>query len=165
MPSYTLWVTPLKFCKMKVLTKMYICGKFHQHSICACKGKNQNSWNGPFLGGFGPLLPLILFNLAEIFTRGSLPIRQSQCLKNPSKFRILVQIERSQDPEKSLNSCKIKQKKKKKKKIKNFLGPITSWGHVKGLSEILTWPIIGPSIHTYWMPSFRFWVFVVFDST
>ena len=37
-------------------------------------------------GILGPLLPKILFDLAEILTRGSLPIRQTQCLKNPSKY-------------------------------------------------------------------------------
>ena len=30
----------------------------------------QHPWNGPFLGVFGPLLPQLLFSLAEILTRG-----------------------------------------------------------------------------------------------
>ena len=57
----------------------------------------------PLLGGFGPLLPQILFNLAEILTRNSVSIRKTQCLKNPSKFWILAQMERTQ----SLHFCYI----------------------------------------------------------
>ena len=38
------------------------------------------------LGGFWPLLPQILFDLAETLLRGSLLIRQTKCSKNPSKF-------------------------------------------------------------------------------
>ena len=38
------------------------------------------------LGGFWPLLSQILFDLAETLHRGSLLIRQTKCLKNPSKF-------------------------------------------------------------------------------
>ena len=38
------------------------------------------------LGEFWPLLPQILFDLAEILHRGSLLIRPTKCLKNPSKF-------------------------------------------------------------------------------
>ena len=34
---------------------------------------------------FWALLPKILFNLAEILTRGNLAIRQTEYLKNPSK--------------------------------------------------------------------------------
>ena len=45
---------------------------------------------------FWALLPQILFALAEILTSGILPIRQTQCLKNPAKFLILVQIECTQ---------------------------------------------------------------------
>ena len=47
-------------------------------------------------GGFSALLPQILFGLAEILTRGSLPERQNQCLKNPSKFWILGQMQCTQ---------------------------------------------------------------------
>ena len=46
--------------------------------------------------GFGALLPQIFFNLAEILTRGILLTRQTKCLKNPSKFGILAQIECTQ---------------------------------------------------------------------
>ena len=35
---------------------------------------------------FEPLLPQILFYFAEILNRGSFPVRETQCLKNPSKF-------------------------------------------------------------------------------
>ena len=35
---------------------------------------------------FEPLLPQILFDSAEILKRGSLPVRETQCLNNPSKF-------------------------------------------------------------------------------
>ena len=39
-------------------------------------------WGGGEWGeGFGLLIPQILFDLAEILTRGSFPIRQTQCLK------------------------------------------------------------------------------------
>ena len=51
----------------------------------------------PLFGGFGLLLSQILFNLTEILTRGSLPIRQTQRLKNPSNFWILAQMERTQN--------------------------------------------------------------------
>ena len=46
--------------------------------------------------GLGALLPQIFFNLAEILTRGILLTRQTKCLKNPSKFGILAQIECTQ---------------------------------------------------------------------
>ena len=45
---------------------------------------------------FWALLTQILVDLADILIRGSLPIRQTQCLKNPSKVRILGQMECSQ---------------------------------------------------------------------
>ena len=59
----------------------------------------QHPWNGPFLGGgvgLGSLLPQILFDLAEILNRGILPIRQTHCLENPSKFWISAQMEHTQ---------------------------------------------------------------------
>ena len=51
-------------------------------------GRREWGWGGGVGGGgiLGPLLPKILFDLAEILTRASLPIRQTQCLKNPSKY-------------------------------------------------------------------------------
>ena len=49
-------------------------------------------------GGFEPLLPQMLFDfaeIAEILNRGSLllPVRKTHCLKHPSKFLILAQME------------------------------------------------------------------------
>ena len=35
----------------------------------------------PLLGGFGPLLRQILFNVAEILTRCDVPIRKAQCFE------------------------------------------------------------------------------------
>ena len=89
-----------RFCQMKDLIKIYVCGKFHHYSICGCELRS-------FLHGFsihemtpfwvfGPLFPKILFDLAEILNRGSLPIRQTQWLKNRSKFRIMAEMERIQ---------------------------------------------------------------------
>ena len=49
--------------------------------------------NGEGGGSFEPLLPQILFEFAEILNRGSLPVRETQCLKNSSKFWILAQME------------------------------------------------------------------------
>ena len=37
-------------------------------------------------GRLEALLPQILFDIFEILNRGSLPVREAQCLKNPSKF-------------------------------------------------------------------------------
>ena len=39
------------------------------------------------------------------------------------------------------------------------------WGYAKRSPEILTSPIIGPSIYTFWMPSFSFWVFAILNFT
>ena len=39
------------------------------------------------------------------------------------------------------------------------------WGYAKGSPEILTSPIIGPSIYNFWMPSFNFWVFAILNFT
>ena len=46
--------------------------------------------------GFEHLLPQIFFGFAETLNRGSLPVKETQCLKNPSKFSILAQIECTQ---------------------------------------------------------------------
>ena len=69
-----------RFCQMKDVIKIYIYGKFHQYSICGCKVKNFQSFSHrlslhemvPFGVFFGPLLPQILFNFAEILTKGIL---------------------------------------------------------------------------------------------
>ena len=29
-----------RFCQMKYIVKIYICGKFHQYSICGCEVKD-----------------------------------------------------------------------------------------------------------------------------
>ena len=88
-----------KFCQMKDLIKLYMVS-----FICGCEVKTFQSFSYwlsiyemvPF-GGFWALLPQILFDLAEILTRGILPIRQIQCLKNPTKFWILTQMECTQN--------------------------------------------------------------------
>ena len=91
-----------RFCQMKDLSKIYICGKFHQYSICGCEVKKFKvfridsalmKWSR--FGGFEPLLQ-ILVDLAEILTRGNLSIREIQRLKNSSRFWILVQMEHTQ---------------------------------------------------------------------
>ena len=69
-----------RFCQMKDLVKIYICGKFYQYSICGCDVKNFHkvfcidsaSMKWPLFEFFGHFFPQILFNLAEILTRGSL---------------------------------------------------------------------------------------------
>ena len=48
-----------KFCRMKDLMKIYICGKFHQYSICGCGAKRILDWvsiheMAPFYGVWGP---------------------------------------------------------------------------------------------------------------
>ena len=45
---------------------------------------------------------------------------------------------------------------------KTFSGPKLGLYYHYG-SIILTQPIIGPSIYTFWMSSFSFWVFVILD--
>ena len=55
-----------------------------------CTDSASIKW--PLFWGFEPLLSQILFHLAEILTRFSLPIRQIQCFKNLSKLYILAQI-------------------------------------------------------------------------
>ena len=53
-----------RFCQMKDLIKVYICGKFHQYSTCGCEIKNFESFSywfsihemAPF-GGFWALTP------------------------------------------------------------------------------------------------------------
>ena len=55
------------------------------------------SIKGSLFKGFWVLLSQILFNFAEILTRGSLPIRQTQCLKKLSKIWILIQMGRTQN--------------------------------------------------------------------
>ena len=65
-----------RFCQMKDLIKIYICGKFHQYSICGCEVKDfwidSAFMKWPLLVFFRPLLSQTLLNLAEILIRGSL---------------------------------------------------------------------------------------------
>ena len=65
-----------------------------------------------------------------------------------------------QVPEKSLHSCKIKTKNIFWAQIGSKL---PTWDRLKGSSQILTQPIIGPSIYTFWMSSINIRVFAVFD--
>ena len=94
-----------RFCQMKYLIKIYIyiyiyiyiCGKFHHYSICSCEINffiDSASMKWPLFRFFWLLFPQKLFDLAEILTRGS-PIMQTHCLKNPSKFWKLAQMERT----------------------------------------------------------------------
>ena len=81
-----------RFCQMKDFIKIYIFGKFHQCSISGCEIKNFQSFLywfriheiAPFWV-FWLLFPHLLFNPDEILTRGN-SIKQTHCLKNPSKF-------------------------------------------------------------------------------
>ena len=68
MPSYTLSYAP-RFCQMKDLIKIYICGKFHHYSICGCDVKDfwidAASMNWPLFRVFWALtFPNILKLLA-----------------------------------------------------------------------------------------------------
>ena len=89
------------FCQIKDLIKICICGKFHHYSISGCESKNFQSFlywfrNGSLLGAFfWPLFFKILFDQAQILTRSS-PIKQTHCLKNPSKFWNLAQMKDSE---------------------------------------------------------------------
>ena len=95
---HTLWVTPHDFAKWNTLLR-YIS----EVTLVVVKSKifkvvciDSASMKWPLLWGFGHLLHKILFNLTEILNKGSLLIRQMQCLKTPSKFWILAQRERTQ---------------------------------------------------------------------
>ena len=80
MPSCTLWVMAQDFAKWKTLLKYISVASFISIAFVVVTLKIftkffvliQYPWNGPFLGFFGHLFPQILFNLAEILTRGSL---------------------------------------------------------------------------------------------
>ena len=79
---------------MKVARFMSICGSFISIAFVVVKLKvskvfciDSASNEMASFWFFGPLLPQTLFSLAEILTRGcQSPIRQTECLKNPSKF-------------------------------------------------------------------------------
>ena len=69
-----------KFCQIQDLIKIYIWSKFYQYSIWSCEMKDFKwflYWfsiheMSPFLRFFAPLLPQILFDLAETLTIGNL---------------------------------------------------------------------------------------------
>ena len=110
-PSYTLWVTPQDSAKWKTLLRYISVVSFLRVAFAVVKLKifctdlASIKWPRFFWGEgmFGPLLPKILFDLSEVLNRDSLPTRQTQCLKNPSKCWILAQMERTQ----SLRFCSI----------------------------------------------------------
>ena len=106
MPSYTLWVTPQDFAKWKTLLRYISIVSFISIAFVVVKLKifkvfriDSASMKWPLLGGFGPLLPQILFNLAEILTRCSVPIRKTLCLKNPSNFEFWLKWNSNWVPE------------------------------------------------------------------
>ena len=66
----------LFFCQVKDLMKIHNRGKFHQYSICGCQvkkiqilGSNSASMIWLFEEVFGPLLPQLWSNFAQILTR------------------------------------------------------------------------------------------------
>ena len=81
MASYTLWVTRQHFDKWITLLRYISVVSYVNIAFTVVKIA---------------LLPQILFGPAEIVTRGSLLERQNQCLKNPSKFWILDQMQCTQ---------------------------------------------------------------------
>ena len=100
MASYTLWVTPQHFGKWKtllgyisVVSFINIAFVFVELKIFKIFRIDSAAMKWSLFGGFSALFPQILFDLAEILTRGSLPKRRAQCLKNPSKFWILAQMQ------------------------------------------------------------------------
>ena len=106
MPSYTLWVTPQDFAKWKTLLRYISVVSFISIAFVVVKLKifkvfriDSAFMQWPFLRVFGPLLPQILFNLAEILTRCSVPIRKTLCLKNPSNFEFWLKWNSNWVPE------------------------------------------------------------------
>ena len=77
--SDTLWVTPQDFAKLKTLLRYIFVVSFISITYVVLKLKifkvfwiNSASMQWFFLSVFGLLLPLMLFDLAEILTRGCL---------------------------------------------------------------------------------------------
>ena len=96
-----LWVTFQNFLKWKTFIRHISAVSLISIAFVVVKGKKfyvlmQHPWNSLFWGAFGSFLPQILFNLAEVLTRDSLPIRKTQYLKNLSKFWFLAQMEFTQ---------------------------------------------------------------------
>ena len=106
LPTCNLWVMPQDFAKWKTFLRYISAVSFIRIAFVVLKLKIFLSFlywfsvheMAPFLkcGWARALAPQTFFDLAEILNRDSLPTRQTQCLKNPSKFWILAQIEHTQ---------------------------------------------------------------------
>ena len=103
MASYTLWVTRQHFDKWITLLRYISVVSYVNIAFTVVKFKifkvfriDSAAMKWSLFGGFSALFPQILFGPAEIVTRGSLLERQNQCLKNPSKFWILDQMQCTQ---------------------------------------------------------------------
>ena len=96
---YALWITPQDFVKWKTLlihifvvssiSIAYVVGKLKIFLYWFSIHAMASFWV------FWLLFPQLLFNSDEVLIRGS-PIRKTHCLKNPSKFWNLAQIERTE---------------------------------------------------------------------
>ena len=97
-----------RFCQMKGLIKLCICGEFYQYSECGCEVKifkvfwiDSDPWNGPFLGGgvgargLGPYSPNYSSVLLK-FWAGVFSNKTNTVLENPLKCWILAQMECNQ---------------------------------------------------------------------
>ena len=93
-----------RFYQMKCVIKIYVYGKFHQHSICGWEVENFQHFSywlsrhemAPF-GFVWTLTPQNIVQSCWNFDQWYSQIRQTQCLKNPSKFSILAQMECTHD--------------------------------------------------------------------
>ena len=95
--SYTLWISSQDFAKWNTLLRYisvvsFIIIAYVVVKLIFCIDSASMKW--PLFRFFWLLFPQKLFDLAEILTRGS-PIMQTHCLKNPSKFWKLAQMERT----------------------------------------------------------------------
>ena len=98
-----------KFCQIKDLIKIYICGKFHQYSICGCKGKSFQNFSywfsihkmAPFFGFWALTPPNIVrscwnFEQRKFFNKTKTVFEKSFKILNfgpngtHSKFTVLV---------------------------------------------------------------------------
>ena len=100
MPSYILWVTPQSFAKWKTLFRYISVVSLVSIAFVVVKIKKFLYWFNIHEMApswvFWALTTSNYFYLAEILTRGCLPTRQTQCLKNPSKLWIFAQMECTQ---------------------------------------------------------------------
>ena len=95
--SYTLWISSQDFAKWNTLLRYisvvsFIIIAYVVVKLIFCIDSASMKW--PLFRFFWLLFPQKLFDLAEILTRVS-PIMQTHCLKNPSKFWKLAQMERT----------------------------------------------------------------------